>query len=69
MSQSQYLRMLEKEIQKINKVIDRKILRGEEYWKEARDHKLMLRRMRYHYRQSYFRNFVRKFFPRLQRFA
>ena len=59
MSQSQYLKMLEKEIQKINKVIDNKIVRGEQYWKEARDHKLILRKIRYHNRQ----NFFRRFFP------
>ena len=52
MSQSQYLKMLEKEIQKINKKIDFKIMRGQDYRKEARDHKLMLRRMRYLNRRS-----------------
>ncbi|MBP9711663.1 MAG: hypothetical protein KBD55_01375 [Candidatus Pacebacteria bacterium] len=61
MSQSQYLKMLEREIQKINKIIDMKIMRGEVYFKEARDHKLMLRKVRYHARQ----NFFRKFFPTL----
>lgn len=50
MSQSQYLKMLEKEIQNINKIIDHKIMRGEEYTKEARDHKLMLKKVRYHSR-------------------
>ena len=48
MSQTQYLKMLEREIQKINKVIDYKIIHGEEYTREARDHKLMLRKVRYH---------------------
>ncbi|OGI90800.1 hypothetical protein A2911_01880 [Candidatus Nomurabacteria bacterium RIFCSPLOWO2_01_FULL_40_15] len=52
MSQTQYLRFLEKEIQKINKKIDFKIVRGEEYFKEARDHKLLLRKVRYHTRRS-----------------
>lgn len=61
MTQAQYLKMLEKEIQKINKIIDLKIMRGEEYWKEARDHKLMLRKVRYHAR----RNLFRRFFPTL----
>ncbi len=62
MSQKQYLKMLEKEIQKVNKAIDIKIMRGEEYKKEARDHKLMLRRMRYLTRQNIFR----KLFPIFQ---
>lgn len=64
MSQSQYLKMLEKEIQSINKKIDMKILQGEAYFKEARDHRLVLRKIRYHNR----RNFFRKFFPVLFQF-
>lgn len=47
MSQKQYLKTLEREINKINKKIDLKIMRGEDYRREARDHKLMLRRMRF----------------------
>jgi len=54
MSQTQYLKMLEREIQKINKRIDEKILQGESYVKEARDHKLLLRKVRYHSRRSFF---------------
>ena len=54
MSQSQYLKMLEKEIQKINKKIDLKILQGEAYIKEARDHKLLLQKVRYHSRKNFF---------------
>ncbi len=54
MSQTQYLKIVEREIQKINKAIDFKILRGEDYSKEARDHKLLLRKVRYHHRQSFF---------------
>lgn len=65
MSQSQYLKMLEKEIQRINKKIDLKILSGQNYKKEALEHKLLLKKVRYHSRS----NFFRKFFPRLQRFA
>jgi len=54
MSQAQYLKMLEREIQKINKKIDLKILQGEKYFKEARDHKLLLKKVRYHSRKSFF---------------
>jgi hypothetical protein len=46
--------MLEKEIQKINQKIDLKILQGEAYFKEARDHKLLLKKVRYHTRRSFF---------------
>ena len=62
MSQSQYIKMLEREIQKINKRIDLKILQGEAYSKEARDHKLLLRKVRYHTRQSFMQRIVHLFF-------
>ena len=54
MSQTQYLKMLEREIQKINKKIDLKILQGEKYFKEARDHKLLLKKVRYHTKKNFF---------------
>ena len=69
MSQKQYLKMLEREIQKINQQIDLKILRGESYSKEARDHRLLLKKVRYNTRKSFFKNLTEKFFPSLQRFA
>jgi len=59
MSQKQYLKIVEKEIQRVNKIIDDKIMRGEDYWKEARDHKLLLRKIRYNAR----RNFFQRLFP------
>lgn len=65
MSQSQYLKMLEREIQKINKKIDFKILQGETYFKEARDHKLLLQKVRYHSRK----NFFNRLFPTFANFA
>lgn len=62
MSQSQYLKMLEREIQRVNKVIDLKIMRGEDYRKEARDHKLMVRRMRYHTKTGFWSRFFQTSF-------
>jgi hypothetical protein len=62
MSQSQYLKMLEREIQKLNKKIDFKIMRGENYRREARDHRLMLRRMRYLRGQTVGQKLVHLFF-------
>jgi hypothetical protein len=62
MSQTQYLRMLEKEIQKVNKKIDLKILQGEAYFKEARDHKLLLQKVRYHTRRSFAQKMIDLFF-------
>lgn len=55
MSQKQYLKTIEKEIQRINRIIDIKILRGEEYMREARDHKLLLKKIRFYNRQSFFK--------------
>jgi len=54
MSQSQYLKILEREIQRINKKIDWKIVTGQEYSKEAREHKLLLKKVRYHSRRTFF---------------
>lgn len=54
--------MLEKEIQKINKKIDLKILQGQDYRKEARDHKLLLKKVRYNSRVSLTNRFVTLFF-------
>jgi hypothetical protein len=54
--------MLEKEIQKINKKIDLKILQGEKYFKEARDHKLLLKKVRYHTRRGLANRFLDLFF-------
>ena len=64
MSQSQYLKMLEREIQKINKKIDLKILQGEKYFKEARDHKLLIKKVRYHTKQIFGQKIVNLFFRR-----
>ena len=68
MSQKQYLKMLEREIQKINQEIDFKILRGENYSKEARDHKLLLKKVRYNTRKSFFKSLSEKLFPRSFKF-
>ena len=62
MSQTQYLKMLEKEIQKINKKIDLKILHGEKYFKEARDHKLLLKKVRYHSKKNLAQKMFHLFF-------
>ena len=62
MSQTQYLKMLEREIQEINKKIDLKILQGEAYFKEARDHKLLLKKVRYNARKSFMQRIVHLFF-------
>ena len=62
MSQSQYLKMLEREIQKINKKIDLKILQGQDYRREARNHRLLLKKVRYNTRTSLANNLFTLFF-------
>lgn len=54
--------MLEKEIRKINNKIDMKILQGETYFKEARDHKLLLKKVRYHTRRTLGQKMLHLFF-------
>ncbi len=61
MSQKQYLKTIEREINRINKIIDLKIVRGEEYFREARDHKLLLKKLRFQNRQNFFRRLFPKF--------
>lgn len=62
MSQAQYLKNLEKEIRKLNQIIDEKIMRGESYRREARDHKLMMRHLRYHNSKTGLERFFVKHF-------
>ncbi len=64
MSRQEYLKLLEKELHRVNKVIDYKILHGEEYRREARDHKLLLRKVR----QNNHRSLFTKLFPTLSFF-
>lgn len=52
--------MLEREIQKINKKIDLKILQGHTYKREAMEHKLLLKKVRYHSRRNFWNNFFQK---------
>lgn len=63
MSQKQYLKILEREIRNINQKIDLKIIRGESYKKEARDHKLLLRKIRLLSKKNLLKNLIEKFFP------
>ena len=62
MSHIQYLKMLEREIQRVNKKIDWKIIQGRDYFKEAREHKLLLQKVRYHSRKNFIKSYMTKFF-------
>jgi hypothetical protein len=64
MKQNEYMKIIEKELQRINKIIDYKIIHGEEYSRESRDHKLLVRKMRQHTHQS----FIQKMFPTFAHF-
>ena len=64
MKHTEYLKILEKEIHKINKVIDQKIINGEEYYREARDHKLLMKKVRQHTKTPFFN----KLFPTMFQF-
>ena len=57
MSKNQYIKLIEKELHNINKKIDMKILQGEEYRREARDHKILRRKILQHSRRAFFSNF------------
>lgn len=66
MTHEEYLSQLEKKIRILNRVIDCKILLGEKYTKEARDHRLLLEKIWKHKLQSRHlpvkSNFFNKFF-------
>ena len=55
------MKLLEKELHNINKIIDQKILHGEDYFNEARDHRILVRKVRQHAHKSFFT----KLFPSL----
>lgn len=61
MSRQEYLKLLEKELHNINKIIDQKILSGQDYFHEARDHRILVRKLRQNSQKSFFT----KLFPSL----
>lgn len=46
MSRNQYIKMLERELNKVNKIIDLKILQGRNYLIESHRHRFLLRKLR-----------------------
>jgi hypothetical protein len=55
MTREQYVKVLQRQIEKLNKEIDVKILSGQNYAAEAREHALLRRKMRQH-KQANFMN-------------
>lgn len=64
MTRQQYIYIIERELEKLNRRIDRKILRGQTYMREAQEHKLLLKKIRQHSR----RNFMERLFGLLPQF-
>ena len=56
MTRGQYIKILESEVRKLNKEIDRKILSGEKYSKEALAHKILLMKIRQHNKNTFLSN-------------
>lgn len=48
MSRNQYIKSLETELKKLNRRIDHKILRGENYFFESLRHKFLLKQLKKH---------------------
>ncbi len=63
MSERAYLKALNKEIQKLNYIIDRKILDDADYKKEARRHKALLAQLRKDESRRRLSSLFRSFFP------
>ncbi len=62
MTKEQYLKIINKELAKVNKKIDVKIIRGEEYFREMREHKLLLRKVRQFKGQGFFSRIMSNLF-------
>ncbi len=54
MTREQYIQILERELKRLNQAIDLKIMSGERYSKEAKEHKILLRKIAEHNRKSFF---------------
>ncbi len=63
MSERAYLKALNKEIQKLNEVIDRKILADVDYHKEAKRHKRLLTQLRRDESRRRLSSFLWSFLP------
>ena len=67
MSQKEYVKALNTEIQKLNEVIDRKILGDINYTREARRHKALLSKLRKEEARRMLSHSFRLLFPALFR--
>ncbi|MCC6323559.1 hypothetical protein IT400_02075 [Candidatus Nomurabacteria bacterium] len=64
MTREQYIKILQRELERINREIDIKIIAGEAYAKQAREHKILLRKIHNHYHKGTFSGLLGKLFAR-----
>ncbi len=62
MSKNEYIKSLEKEIRKVNRIIDIKILQGKNYFIESRRHKFLKKQISRYGHQTGFLTRVFSFF-------
>lgn len=53
MTREQYIKILQRELSKLNREIDLRIISGEVYSKEAKEHKIILNKIRQHRRKTF----------------
>lgn len=63
MNRKEYLRALNEEIQKLNGIIDYKILHNDDYRREARRHKRLLAQLRKEQSSRLIAGMMRRFVP------
>mgnify|MGYP003543843486 FL=1 len=54
MTREQYIKILQRELDRLNKQIDLKIMAGADYSKESKEHKIVIRKMQQHQRKTFF---------------
>ncbi len=64
MTREQYIKILQRELERINREIDMKIMSGETYVKQSREHKILLRKIHNHYHKSSIKGLMNKLFAR-----
>ncbi|OGI76334.1 hypothetical protein A3C57_00955 [Candidatus Nomurabacteria bacterium RIFCSPHIGHO2_02_FULL_33_12] len=62
MTREQYIRILQRELDKLNQEIDMKIISKESYSKESKEHKLLLKKIYQHTHKNSLKNFFMKIF-------
>lgn len=61
MSQEQYVKVLERQLEKLNREIDLKVISGQNYATEARAHSELRKKMRQHKQASFFNQMLNAF--------